>query len=390
MLYWNPNTLVLPQGAGLLRLFQVSRRRNVLATKPIVELIDLAVGGCRREDFGAQYERLGSALRLADATTFTLWQHAHSNSDFFDRSVGLDALEALPLEEGIELLTETGVLSSCWPPPTDNHKRSFGDRFRGKLYEQLATEALYERTTPAAWWTAQKFTADFTQIRPTPYRFIEEEFLDNYFRDHLRGLRVLEIGCGTGYFTAKIATHAGRAVGMDFNEEYIAIARKTWTPDRHPNLEFQVGDIIDLSRGGWSERAHTFDRIVLIDTFLFLFDPSYQQALYENRDTILGNLRRLLAPGGQLLIMDPHPLWLTPWLGNEEQPFGIISEYRQRAFKVSPSIEEISSSLYGNGLRIRRILEPAISAAYKNVDPQAHALMTQLPQWWFWEVEAAA
>jgi len=390
MLYWNPNTLVVPQGGGLLRFFQVTARRNVLATKALLEIVDLLVGGARTEDVEEMHGRLGDNLRVADATTWTLWENAFRNSDFFDRAVAAEHLSALPFDDFLELLTETELVSTTWPPSFDQHKRSFGDRYRGSLHEQIATESLYRRIGPAAWWTNQKFTEDHLAIRPTPYRYIEEHFLDGYFRDHFSGLKVVEIGCGTGYFSAKMARHARTVVGLDHNSDYVAIARRTWTQDQYPNLAFHIGDIIELQNGAPPFCAGAYDRVILIDIFLFLFANTYQTELLKHRATIMRNLGQLLAPGGVLLIMDPHPLWLTPWLGAEQQPFGVLTEYRNRRFKVSPNLEEVSSFLYESGMRIRRILEPAIAAEFGQIDPQGLAFMNEVPQWWFLEVERAA
>src|SRR5262249_36503124 len=152
---------------------------------------------------------------------------------------------------------------------------------------------------------------------------VEERFLDGYFRDHFGGKTVLEIGCGTGYFTARMAGHARRALGGDYNPEYVEIARRTWPAEQYPNLEFQVGDIVHLGTGASEFARSTYDFVILIDTFLFLFDTTYQGALHENRHAIMRHLRRLVKPGGLLLLHDPHPFWLTPWLGTAEQPFGI-------------------------------------------------------------------
>jgi SAM-dependent methyltransferase len=389
MLYWNPNTLVLPLGGGLLRLFQVSARRNVVTTLPFLELIDRCSGGCPAETVRAVYNQLGDRMRLTDATAFTLWDNAFRNSDMYEPVAGPQAVDAMPWDDALELLTECGILSRGWPPVQDFPKRGFADRHRGSFHGRVASESLFNRTNPASWWTGQKFTPACTDLRPTPYRFIEQHFLDIYFAENAAGLNILDVGCGTGYFTARMASYAKSVVGMDHNPDHLAVAQRTYPKEIHANLDFFEGDMIDLVKSHERIKTGRFDRVILIDTFLFLFENTYQTQLLERRDDILQNLARLVAPGGLLLIMDPHPLWFTPWLGSETHPIGVVTEYRHRRFKVSPSLEEVSTVLYKNSLRIRRILEPDIDPAFADIDPQACAWMHEAPQWWFLEVEIA-
>ena len=386
-LFWDPDTLVIPLGGGRVRLFQALWRRNLVATLPILEVADLLTGGREESRLRECHARLGDSLRAADATRFTLWEHAYANADMFAAEAAAQPLEAMPFEEFLDLLLEAKIVAETWPPEFDFRKRSFGDRFKGSFYEQVGTEALWERVEPSHWWVKQKFTDDALQIRATPYRYIQEAFLDSYFGEALSGKEVLEVGCGTGYFTRKIAASARSAVGMDYNPDYIAVAREKWPRSAHPNLEFHVGNIIDLSAGTGIFQGRQFDAVVLIDTFLFLFHRAYQKELFDNRKSIMANLRTLLKPAGQLLIMDPHPFWLTPWLGQEGRPLGILAEYRSKHFKVAPTLEEFSSLAYESGFRIRRILEPRIEDAYRKIDPQGYAFMSEFPQWWFWELE---
>ena len=49
------------------------------------------------------------------------------------------------------------------------------------------------------------------------------------------------------------------------------------------------------------------------------------------------SVESLLKPNGVLLVMDPHPLWLTPWFGAPDAPLGILTEYRQRRLKSEDS-----------------------------------------------------
>ena len=56
--------------------------------------------------------------------------------------------------------------------------------------------------------------------------------------------RVLDIGCGDGRITAKIARQLpeGFVTGIDNSENMIAFARGRYDPDAYPNLRFRTGN----------------------------------------------------------------------------------------------------------------------------------------------------
>jgi trans-aconitate methyltransferase len=56
------------------------------------------------------------------------------------------------------------------------------------------------------------------------------------------GERILDLGCGTGHLTARIAASGARVVGLDASEEMLAQARATY-----PDLEFRTGDARDFT-----------------------------------------------------------------------------------------------------------------------------------------------
>ena len=196
----------------------------------------------------------------------------------------------------------------------------------------------------------------------------------------------MEIGCGTGYQTRKIAKFAQKTVGMDYNQSYLEIARSRWPQTDYPNLQFEFGDIIDLEAGQGFFKDKRFDLIFLIDTFLFVFDATFQPQLHKNRDKILANLKNLLTPDGLLIIMDPHFLWHTPWAGSETRPIGFITEYKHRRFKEIASLQEYMDLFYHAGFVAQRLYEPDIDEQYKNIAPQAYAFMHEFPQWLVWEL----
>ncbi len=100
------------------------------------------------------------------------------------------------------------------------------------------------------------------------------------------GDRVLDVGCGTGEFTARMAQAGARAIGVDVAEAALERARA-----RHPELDF---------------------RLVPFDGPLPFEDNSFEvvwagEVIEHVADTArwLSEVRRVLAPGGRLLISTP-------------------------------------------------------------------------------------
>ncbi|WP_217595428.1 methyltransferase domain-containing protein [Cohnella sp. GbtcB17] len=103
------------------------------------------------------------------------------------------------------------------------------------------------------------------------------------------GLRVLDVGCGTGAITKGIAEAVGpkgSVVGVDSNAALIAEARA-----RHegtPGLSFDVADVYNLDRNG------AFDLVAASRLLVWLPDPALAMA----------SLASAARPGGTVLIAD--------------------------------------------------------------------------------------
>jgi ubiquinone/menaquinone biosynthesis C-methylase UbiE len=102
------------------------------------------------------------------------------------------------------------------------------------------------------------------------------------------GLRVLDVGCGTGDHVRIMAplVAPGPAVGVDLSATLIACAQRRVAPGLAP-VSFQVGDACGLP---FADAA--FDRVVANQVLLHLADP--WRAVAE--------MRRVLRPGGLLSI----------------------------------------------------------------------------------------
>ena len=114
------------------------------------------------------------------------------------------------------------------------------------------------------------------------------------------GDRVLDVGCGTGDFTAAMARAGADAIGVDVAEAALRRARS-----RHPGVEF---------------------RLVPLDGPLPFEDGSFElvwasEVIEHVADTArwLSEVRRVLAPGGRLLVTTPSHGRLRVAVGGVER-----------------------------------------------------------------------
>jgi ubiquinone/menaquinone biosynthesis C-methylase UbiE len=110
------------------------------------------------------------------------------------------------------------------------------------------------------------------------------------------GMRVLEPGCGMGFFSvplARLVGAAGRVVCVDLQPKMLAgmerRARKAGVADR---IESIVGT---LDEPRLDARAGTFDVAVAI----------YMVHEVPDKQAFLGRIAALLKPGGRLLLVEP-------------------------------------------------------------------------------------
>lgn len=96
---------------------------------------------------------------------------------------------------------------------------------------------------------------------------------------------VLELGCGTGELSRRLAAIARMVVALDVSAEMIRVARNR--SERQSNIEFLVGDMMTPPLRG------TFDCVVSLNAL-------------HHVDAVAGirAMRAVLRPGGTLLIAD--------------------------------------------------------------------------------------
>ena len=145
------------------------------------------------------------------------------------------------------------------------------------------------KTDMGAYYAAR--ASHYEEIYDKPERQDELALLREKVCDTLRGHDVLEIACGTGYWTAQYAAAAASVLATDINPEVIAVARARGLPA--DKVQFALGNAFALDVDGkysacfagflWShvkrqEQAGFLEHLrekLGKDTLLVLIDNSY-------------------------------------------------------------------------------------------------------------------
>jgi ubiquinone/menaquinone biosynthesis C-methylase UbiE len=125
----------------------------------------------------------------------------------------------------------------------------------------------------------------------------------------VRGRNVLDAACGEGYGAAYLARTAHSVSAVDISEDAIAHARSRYRSDK---LDFQVADCCCLPF-----EDDRFDCIVSFETLEHL----------EDQSGLLKEFRRVLQPGGFLVISSPDKAVYTDRYQNENA-FHVRELYR--------------------------------------------------------------
>ena len=108
------------------------------------------------------------------------------------------------------------------------------------------------------------------------------------------GARVIDLGCGSGTFTALLARAGYDSIGLDISAKLLEVGRR-----KHPHIEFVAGDIEHLPFP-----AESFDGALLSGVVHHFPDPSPCAA-----ETF-----RLLRPRGRFVAFDPNRMNPFMWL----------------------------------------------------------------------------
>src|SRR5205807_8540278 len=126
--------------------------------------------------------------------------------------------------------------------------------------------------------------------------------------------RVLDLGCGTGWASRRMAriVTAGDVVGLDVADEMLNRARQA--SQGIPNVRYVCGSAENIPA-----KDNTFTKVLSVESFYY----------YADQGKALGELRRVMAPGGRLFILinlykDNH--YSLRWAQELKVPVQALSE----------------------------------------------------------------
>lgn len=158
-----------------------------------------------------------------------------------------------------------------------------------------------------------------------------------------RFARALDIGCGIGLLTERLAYHADEVLGLDISR--IAVSNAAIRTADRQNVRYAQGDLLDLDRD--FDGRH--DLVVVADTIYYLPTPHSDPLL----KMVALRLARLLAPGGVLLIANHY----FSGLDHSSR----LSRRIHQALRWSPALTLLAE--YRKPFYLATLLSPAGSAA---------------------------
>ena len=135
----------------------------------------------------------------------------------------------------------------------------------------------------------ERRAAEYEKIYDKPERQADLARLRAELPPLFKGERVLEIACGTGYWTPLIAAQAASVLAVDAVEDVLAIARSKEYP--RSNVRFEQVDAYALP--AWPEKLSA-----CFAGFWWSHVP------LAKLDSFLGNLHQRLAPGARVVFLD--------------------------------------------------------------------------------------
>ncbi|MFB4300142.1 class I SAM-dependent methyltransferase [Actinomadura sp. NTSP31] len=183
----------------------------------------------------------------------------------------------------------------------------------------------------------------------------------------VRGRTVFDAACGPGLYAAELQERGARVIGCDASPTLVALARER-TGGR---ADLRVHDLSEPL--GWVPDG-SVDLVVLALAIHYL----------DDRVALLEELRRILAPGGALVLSTEHPMAKWVRLGGSyfttepvEESLSERRDWPVRSWRMP--LTAICAEFRRAGFLIDELLEPLPVPEMEALYPDDHEWLNQVP-----------
>lgn len=189
----------------------------------------------------------------------------------------------------------------------------------------------------------------------------------------LAGTRVLDAGCGPGWYAEHLVAQGADVTAIDVAPRFVELTRAR-VGDRARVLQADLARPLDFAADG------AFDLVVSPLALHYVLDW----------DALLRELARVLRPGGLLVFSTHHPLmtwqlfqtpdyFATELLESKWDTVGKVTFYRR-------PLTAITEALAGAGFVVERLIEPQPTEAFRRASPAEYDKYMKNP--WYLVVRA--
>lgn len=192
----------------------------------------------------------------------------------------------------------------------------------------------------------------------------------------LKGVRVLDAGCGSGLYCIRLAKMGAKVSGIDISEKMIEIAGKETPKDL--KVSYVIGSIYKMPF-----RRNTFDLIIC----------NYVLENVEDITIVFKEFYRVLKEGGECIFSISHPLRaLAQKVEKNGKEVWVIENYYDKSIRESDlgdglvvkkykrNLEDYSRAIREAGFLISEIIEPRPIKEGAETDPSNYKKAMRLPQ----------
>ena len=254
----------------------------------------------------------------------------------------------------------------------------------GNFHDQLGQYILLNlRKSPEKWWIQQKFNDDLKSVRNNLYNAIQTKYLEKYFQNKFRvGDKVIDMGCGVGFYSNMMAKSGALVTGIDPNPEYIKLAKENAIQGANfENLDIGNPDALDKIPTEYA------DYVFMSDALLFYFvSPNSKKK--SDIMSLFSDIKRILKPDSIFINVEPHYItWLLQLLGQLEIPFTILTEYNHKNFGVTATFSQLIQAYSMGGFVVSWMEELIPDDSFKVINPRAYYFAKQFPLWQLFELK---